>query len=123
LNIVTTGVKPNRILRPVTLAWLVLLSVGSLQPRRPGSVVALHREIHWAAFACAAFLLFLPTRTRFQTLQRAIAAFLLGLCLECLQHFLYHKTIEWLDVGDDALAILMALAVYWFFMKPRPAPG
>jgi hypothetical protein len=37
----------------------------------------------------------------------------MGLLLEWLQHLIYRKEMEWHDVRDDALAILMALLLYW----------
>lgn len=106
-----------QIIRRIALAWILLVIVGSLQPNRPGRVQAIHRELHWAIFAVAASLLLLLARTRLQAIRRAVSALLLGVALEYLQHWIYHKATEWRDVGDDALAILAALAVYWLALK------
>jgi hypothetical protein len=43
--------------------------------------------------------------------------------LEYLQHLIYHKATEWFDVRDDALAILVALAVYWLAVRRTMANG
>jgi len=104
--------------------WLALLIAGSLQPARPGGFHFIHREIHWLAFAGASLLLFLLSRTRTQETLRAIAILLLGFCLEFAQHLIYRNPVEWRDVRDDALAILLAFVLYrltgsW---KPRPLP-
>jgi hypothetical protein len=112
------------VLRIVAGVWLALLIVGSLQPARPGIVTGLHREIHWLAFAGAALLLFSLSRTRRQRILGALTIFLLGFSLELLQHLIYRNRLEWRDIADDGLAILLAFALYrltgaW---KPRPDP-
>lgn len=116
--------KRARIILCITLAWLLLLIVGSLQPARlgPGMAlhrgnhpgVAVHRGIHWLAFAGTALLLLLLSRNRRQEICSAIGTFLLGLSLEYLQHLIYRKPMEWRDVADDILAVLAAFALYQF---------
>jgi hypothetical protein len=141
--------RPRRIIRLITLAWLLIVVVGSLhvdgwldvfgflQSTRllpivsflhsngppatvgplpnvgPGPVVDLHREIHWLAFGGAAFLLLLLSRNRRQEVRGIVATCILGLSLEYLQHLIYHIHMEWIDVGDDALAAFAALTLYW----------
>ncbi len=106
------------LIRRLAQVWFLLLVVGSLQPVRPVMVVGLHaselhRHIHWLAFAGAAFLLLLLARSRRQKIQALVVTCLLGLSLEYLQHFTYRSPMEWLDVRDDTVAILAAVAVYW----------
>jgi hypothetical protein len=96
----------------IAQVWILLLIVGSLNPARPALVVGLHREIHWMAFGGAAFLLLLLSRNRRQEIRSVIAVFLLGLSLETLQHLIYRNTMEWRDVRDNALAILVTFALY-----------
>ena len=105
---------PRVAFRIVVQVWLILLIVGSLQPARPSLVIAYHRELHWLAFAGAAFLVLLLSRNRRQEIRSAIGAFLLGLSLECVQHLIYRHPMEWRDVRDDTLAILAAFALYQF---------
>jgi hypothetical protein len=105
--------------------WLALLVAGSLQPARPGIIKGNHRPIHYVAFAGAALLLFALSRTRRREIQGAISIFFLGFSLELLQHLIYRNYLEWRDVADDGLAILLALALYrltgaW---KPRRDPS
>jgi hypothetical protein len=112
------------VVRIVAKVWLALLIVGSLQPARPGIVAGLHREIHWLAFAGAALLLFSLSRTRREEILGAFTVFLLGFSLELLEHLIYRNHLEWRDIADDGLAILLAFALYrltgtW---KPRPDP-
>jgi len=109
-------------LRIVAWVWISLLVAGSLQPARPGVVKGLHREIHWVAFAGAALLLFALSKTRRREMLGAGAILLLGVSLEVAQHLIYRNHLEWRDIGDDAVAILAAFALYrltgaW---KPRP---
>jgi TRAP-type uncharacterized transport system fused permease subunit len=109
-------------LRIAACVWLALLIVGSLQPARPGIVKGTHRPIHYVAFAGTALLLFPLSRTRRRETLGALAIFFLGVSLELLQHLIYRSNLEWRDVADDALAILLAFALYrltgaW---KPRP---
>ena len=117
---------PPPVLRIVTWLWIALLIVGSLQPARPGVVTGHHHVIHWLAFAGGALLLFLLSRTRGQEILRALGIFFLGVSLEVLQHLIYRNPLEWRDVADDALAILLAFALYRlagarkFRSKPRP---
>ena len=115
---------PRVVLRIVAKIWLALLIVGSLQPARPGIVILAHREIHWVAFGGAALLLFSLSLTRRQEVLRAFIIFFLASSLEVAQHLINRNHMEWRDVGDDGLAILVAFALYrlpgaW---KPTPDP-
>jgi hypothetical protein len=103
---------PPLVLRNVTWLWIALLIVGSLQPARPGLVTGVHREIHRLAFAGGALLLFLMSSSRRQELLSALAIFFLGLFLEVLQHLIYRNPLEWRDVADDGVAVLLAFALY-----------
>jgi hypothetical protein len=106
----------RRVRRPVfriaALLWILLLTVGSLQPARPRVVKRVHREIHWVGFAGAAVLLFCQSRTRREEIVAAAATVLLGVSLEFLQHVIYRGSMEWRDIGDDGLAVLLAFALY-----------
>ena len=113
--------KREQIILRIAQAWILLLIVGSLQPARPGPVVGLHREVHWLAFAGAAFLLFSLSRSRIQEICSVVAVFLLGLSLEFLQHLIYRGALEWWDVRDDTLAILVALALYRLTRARKPS--
>ena len=112
------------VLRIVTWIWLALVIVGSLQPARPGVVKGNHRPTHYVAFAGAALLLFSLSCSRRQEIRGACTIFFLGFSLEVLQHLIYRNHLEWRDITDDGLAILLALALYrltgaW---KPRSDP-
>ena len=74
------------------------------------------------AHAGAALLLFALSKTRRREMLGAGAILLLGVSLEVAQHLIYRNHLEWRDIGDDAVAILAAFALYrltgaW---KPRP---
>jgi hypothetical protein len=112
--------RPSLLL--ITRLWFLFLLLASLQPVRPGPVHDFHRELHWLAFAMAAFLLFALSRSRRQAICGAIAAFTFGLCLEFLQHLIYRNPMEWWDVRDDAFAVLGAFAIYRLTLARSPAP-
>jgi hypothetical protein len=107
--------RPARIspaLRIAAWIWLSLLTVGSLQPARPGPVKLLHRPVHYVAFGGAALLLLPLSRTRRREILGALAIFLLGFSLEIIQYLINRNYLEWRDVGDDGLAILLAFVLY-----------
>ena len=115
--------KREQIILRIAQAWILLLIVGSLQPARPGPLVAhlgFHRGVHWLAFAGATLLLLAVSRNRRQEIRSAIAVFLLGLSLEFLQHLIYRNAMEWWDVRDDTLAILAAFALYQLTKARKP---
>lgn len=107
---------PRAVLRIVTCLLFLVLIVGSLQRRRPGFFRPFHREIHWLAFAGAAFLLLLLSRSRREVILGVLGTCFLAISLEYLQHriFLPHDPMEWHDVRDDALGVMLALALYRF---------
>jgi len=112
------------VLRTIAWVWIALLIAGSLQPARPGLVKGLHREIHWVGFAGAALLLFSLSKTRRREILGACAVLILGVLLEVLQRLIYRNHLEWRDIGDDGLAVLLAFALYrltgaW---KPKADP-
>jgi hypothetical protein len=127
LLLVVGSFQPTRLLMVVAPMHSAGLraAIGSVQLGRPlvgpfqkaagpGPVIVLHREIHWLVFGGATFLLLLGSRNHRQELRSAFAMCLLGLSLEYLQYVIYHiDAIEWPDVLDDVLAILVALALYW----------
>ena len=102
-----------QIIRRTAQAWLILLIVGSLQPSRPGPVLAHHRGLHFLAFGGVAFLLLLLSRNFREGIRVVVGVCLLGLSLEYLQHFFYHNVMEWWDVRDDTVAVLAAFALYY----------
>ena len=108
------ALKHPRIIRLVTVAWLLLMILGSLQPARPPLLgySSFHLGIHWVAFAGAAFLLLLMCSDRVQEVLGVSALCLLGISLEYFQHLIYHIPIEWRDVRNDWLAIFVAFALY-----------
>lgn len=107
-------VNHARSIRRLIATWIFLVVLGSLQPHRPRFLASstLHREIHWLAFAGTGFGLLLLVPNRGQELRRVLAAGLLGLSLEYLQHILYASPLEWGDVRDDCVATLAGFVLY-----------
>ncbi len=109
------GTKYEHTLYRVAQAWILVLIAGSLQPARPGPIVAhgdFHRVAHWLAFAGAEFLLLATSKRRKTEIGRTIAFCVLSLLLETSQHLIYRSAMEWWDVRDDSLAILVAFSIY-----------
>ena len=105
--------------------WIVLLVAGSLQPSRPGALLPFHRAIHWVAFAGTSLLIFALSKTRRHEVLGGLTIFLLGVSLEVAQHLIYRNHLEWHDIADNSLAVLVAFALYrmtgaW---KPTRHPG
>jgi hypothetical protein len=97
--------------RVATLAWIVLVTVASLQPVRPSETVALHREFHLFAFAVTAVLFRSFQAGPRRELQSVLAAVLLGAALEVLQTHLRYP-FEWWDVRDDAIGAVAGIVLY-----------
>jgi len=112
---------PRPLLRIAALAWFLLLIAGSLQPARPRLVRATHREIHYLAFGGGALLLFCLAQSRRQETLAAAATLMLGVSIETLQHLLYGNAMEWRDISDDGLAILVAFVLYRVAGSWKPA--
>ena len=94
--------------------WIFLFAAGSLQPFRPKGLHAAgpHRALHIGVFAGTALVLVALSEGRRQKLGRAFALAGLGLFLEFAQHIFYRNPMEWWDVRDDTLAIVLAYASY-----------
>ena len=126
-ELIRPGKLPRVVLRIVTCLSFLVLIVGSLQRGRPGFFRPFHREIHWLAFAGAAFLLLLLSRNRREEILGVLGTCFLAISLEYLQHriFLPHDPMEWHDVRDDALGAMLALALYLLagFKARRATPG
>lgn len=109
--------RRKRFIHRIAWAWLLLLIIGSLQPKHPPSWAALHRQMHWLVFAGLTMLLIFIARSLLDAIWRSMGSVLLGVTLECLQHLIYHTEFEWRDAGDDTLATVVAFTVYWFFLR------
>jgi len=110
-------------LRFAVWVWLAFLIAGSVQPVRPDFVKTNHRLTHYVAFAGAAVLLLWVSPSRRQEILRAGFAFLLGLSLELAQHLLYRNPVEWRDIVDDALAVLLVFTLHRLAGARKPAPS
>ena len=114
MNITAPGPSRRPIYRCAAILWATALLIGSLQPNRPAHIhfgVA-HQALHWLGFGLLAYL----ATAGFGKLGRtwlgpAAAAFLLGFTIELLQHRQYRIPIEWCDVRDDAIGILVVAAI------------
>ncbi len=54
----------------------------------------------------------LPSRNWRQEIRIAVGICLLGLSLEYLQHLFYRNVMEWWDVRDDTIAVLVAVVLH-----------
>jgi hypothetical protein len=67
--------------------------------------------MHWLAFAGGAYMLLLSVDRR-REIGSAAALCLLAVSLEWLQHLIYRGPMEWQDVYDDNLAVLVTVGLY-----------
>ena len=99
------------------MIYVAVLTVGSLQPLRPSGLhdSVFHQPLHSVCFG----VLVLLARGAFperRSLRRIVSASIfLGATLEFLQHWEFHETIEWSDIGDDAIgaAVTGLLCNFW----------
>jgi hypothetical protein len=74
------------------------------------------------AFGGAALLLLALSKTRRREILGAVGIFLLGLSLEVLQYLINRNFLEWRDVRDDGLAVVVAFALYRLTGGWKPVP-
>jgi len=106
--------KTIAFLAAIVLAACVIYFSLSGNWRRPGSGTLLHRVEHVAAFGLLALLLLPLGRTRSEKWAIAAAVLALACGLEVLQYFVFHyrlsgDSIEWWDIRDDGVGVLLAL--------------
>jgi uncharacterized membrane protein YgdD (TMEM256/DUF423 family) len=104
--------------------WVFCVVVGSLLPgrikvaigitavdqiqARSETVGAIHRSVHFGVFGATAVLFLLVAPDRRREPVAAAAAFALGALIEVAQYLLFGGVMEWWDVRDDGLGVLVA---------------
>jgi VanZ family protein len=104
----------RRAYRIAALMWAAALFIVSLQPKRPSNFhfSLTHHIAHLFGFGALAFLATVGfSRTGRMSVWPAAASFLLGLAIEFLQHLQNQKPVEWQDVRDDAIGVLVVAAI------------
>jgi hypothetical protein len=107
--------------------WVLCLVVGSFLPGSTktalgisnplsaiveGRVAANHRFVHFVAFGSSALILTLIPETRAFRLVAALGVVTLGLAIEYGQYQFFDLIrMEWGDVRDDCLAVIVSLAL------------
>jgi hypothetical protein len=103
---------PRKRLRNLALPWTLALIAGSLMGGSAKSFIGthtFHRAYHLGSFGATAALYMVLARTAAGEIRAALAAMVLGLSIETLQHWIYGGGMEWWDVRDDAIGIAVAL--------------
>jgi hypothetical protein len=102
------------------IAWTVALLIGSLQPKRPAAfhVPLIHEILHVTSFLILASLASATFRNPRYVMRILVASFSFGLLIELLQHLFYGHPVEWWDVFNDSIGILLAIGLrkilkYW----------
>lgn len=104
----------RRQLRCAAAAWIVLLTVISLQPLRLRAIAGgqpLHPVLHFILFGGAALFPLLLSANRAQAWIRALFVLCIGICVEMGQSLLYRHRTEWRDFEADALGVVAAAIV------------
>ena len=66
-----------------------------------------HRLYHFVAFGSTALLLLLVAATRGEQFAAVAGTILLGVSLEYVQHWVFHGALEWWDIRDDTIGVLL----------------
>ena len=100
--------------------WTVVLVVGSLQPHRVTAFSQghhMHGAVHVLLFGVLGSLAMLSTARRHRV-AAIVACIGLGLAIEITQSFFDRDGIEWYDVRDDAMGVvLFAALTLWTFAR------
>jgi hypothetical protein len=99
--------------RLATLLWAAALLIASLQPwRAPNFHFSIaHHVAHFLGFGVLAFFATVGFGKASRiSLWPAAASFLFGFSIEFLQHLQNRKPIEWHDVRDNAIGIIVLTA-------------
>jgi hypothetical protein len=100
-------------MRRLGFALLALIAVFSLLPGpwkgRTATHGGAHHAAHIAAFATTSFLLSRSRRTAASQVAQVACLVLFGMVLEALQVAAFGNRIEYPDVMDDAVGVLLGL--------------
>lgn len=91
--------------------WSAALAFASLQPRRPDWTHASgsHRISHIVCFGVLTVLAARAFSRRFFTFALP-GCILFGAALELAQRSIFHISLEWSDIRDDTIGVLLAVA-------------
>jgi VanZ family protein len=116
---------PNGFLPPwIPGLWAFLLTVGSMQPARVRPLSQghdLHAVFHVFAFGTLGALAMLASSRWSRTL-RIVCCLALGLLIEVVQAYAYPEAIEWQDVRDDTIGVVLfsvATLGIWSWLRRR----
>jgi hypothetical protein len=103
----------RRAVRFGLIVWTLALTLGSLQPRRAeffriGVAHQLTHVLYFGILALLANAVFSRSRWLIWT---ALVCWLFGVGLEVSQHFIYRKDLEWGDIRDDGIGVVVGLSI------------
>jgi hypothetical protein len=117
----------RRVLLRLVPIWVLCVVVGSLLPGRTKLAIGtttldrmrtrtetsgpIHRSVHLGVFGATALLFLLVAPDRRREAVAALAALALGALIEVTQHLLFGSVMEWWDVRDDSVGVLVAFAL------------
>jgi hypothetical protein len=104
------------------IAFLVFVSINRRGPRTPhGSLT--HWAAHVLAFAIPGLMLLPLCRNTGQKWAAALALVCLAGLLELRQHQIFGQPVEWWDIRDDGIGILLASFLLRFNRCRSASPG
>jgi hypothetical protein len=101
--------------------WCAIIAFASLQPRRPDWTHASggHRISHIVCFGIlTAFAALAFSRRRLFTIA-VPGCILFGAALELAQRFIFSISLEWSDIRDDTIGVLLVVAFLIATSRPR----
>lgn len=99
----------------------------SLQPERPASLrfeylgITVHQTVHVLCFAILAFLASRVFEGWSSSKWAGPLCLLFGISIEVMQHWIYGQAIEWADVREDAIGIVVMLLITGWWRRPGTA--
>jgi hypothetical protein len=103
-----------------TIIWAVALLAGSLQPRRPANFHSspAHQVAHFLGFGLLALLAAVSFgKPGAIGVWPVLSPLFLGVAIEFLEHWKNEMPVEWYDVREDAVGILVFAAIWHLYQR------
>jgi hypothetical protein len=114
---------PRTLLARVAPIWVLALVIGSVLPDAAKIAIGTHywhRLYHLLSFGSTAYLLTLIARTTRERLYALLFVIALGAAIEFSQHAIFGNSIEWWDIRDDTLGVLLAAVLsQWSALRQK----
>jgi len=94
----------------------LLVFYGAIGPKR---IAAAHRMGHVVTFAIAATIALLVSDSRTRKCQTVLSLLAIAILTETMQHWVYRNPLEWWDIRDDMLGVLIGFLCLTTYQRVR----